>query len=136
MSQPMVKLPVTHDVLVTQSFLDIIAENPSPPSSDAAHQVNEVGAWLNAEGSECECVHREMLTTEYRFPNPPPNWGKDKPHWYCSGGGQLEWEEHERNRRWVTSCLAYFAHPKNKDSWEDITTGKVAAWVEMQGMGF
>ena len=77
-----------------------------------------------------------MLATNYRIPSPPSNWGENKLHWYCSGGGQLEWKEHERECRWITTCLAYFGHPKNKHGWEDITTEKVAAWVEQQGMGF
>ncbi|KAI9770495.1 MAG: hypothetical protein M1839_003176 [Geoglossum umbratile] len=82
MTKPTIKLPVTHNLLVTQSFLDIIAENPTSPSSNAVHQVDEVSAWLNAEGS------------------------------------------------------AYLGHPKNEGGWKDITTEKVAAWIEQQGMGF
>ncbi|KAI9765878.1 MAG: hypothetical protein M1839_005294 [Geoglossum umbratile] len=84
----------------------------------------------------CECVGCEMLTLDYIFPDPPPHWGKNKSHWYCSGGGQSGWEQHERERRWITACLAYYGHPRHKEDWNDITTEKVAAWVECQGMGF
>jgi hypothetical protein len=54
---------------------------------------------------ECECVSCETLTLNYTFPNPPPNWGKKKPHWNCSGGRQFRWEEHERNRRCIMDAF-------------------------------
>jgi hypothetical protein len=49
--KPPIKLLVTHDVLVTQSFLNVAAENSTYPSSSAAHQVDEVSTWLNTQGS-------------------------------------------------------------------------------------
>jgi hypothetical protein len=68
-----------------------------------------------------------MLTLDYNFPDPPPDWGENKPHWYCSSGGQSGWEEHERDRRWITACIAYYGHPKHNEDWNEITTEKVAS---------
>ena len=39
--KPSIKLLITYNVLITQSFLDIIAKNSTHSSSNAAYQVNE-----------------------------------------------------------------------------------------------
>ncbi|KAI9766367.1 MAG: hypothetical protein M1840_006631 [Geoglossum simile] len=133
-----VALTATHQVHVSKSFVNSLQEETADKAKTPSplDQLNEPSAWLDAHGNECECVGCEMLTLDYIFPDPPPHWGKNKPHWYCSGGGQSGWEQHERERRWITACLAYYGHPRHKEDWNDITTEKVAAWVECQGMGF
>ena len=40
--KPPIKLLITHNVFITQSFLDVIAENSTHSSSNAAYQVDEV----------------------------------------------------------------------------------------------